>query len=58
MNNWSSFFEMGGHGPYVWGSVVMCLFVVALEIWALGRRRRALATQTDRFAEEGEGSSS
>jgi heme exporter protein D len=58
MNNWVAFFEMGGHGPYIWGSVFMCLLVVALEIWSLGRRRRALAAQAERFAEGAEGFSS
>ena len=58
MKTWSAFFEMGGHGPYVWGSVFMCLLVVGLELWSLGRRRRALATRTARLAEEGGSSSS
>jgi heme exporter protein D len=45
--NWSSpaeFFDMGGHGLFVWGSYGVCLLVMTLEpLLAARRRRRALA---------------
>ena len=45
--NWNSpaeFFEMGGHGLFVWGSYGVCLLVMALEpLLAARRRRQALA---------------
>ena len=44
--NWNSaaeFFEMGGHGMFVWGSYGVCLLVMTLEpLLAVRRRRQAL----------------
>ena len=42
---WSSateFFAMGGYGLYIWGSYGMTALVIALELFALVKRRRAL----------------
>lgn len=48
MKTLPEFFHMGGHGPYVWGSVFMCALVIVLELWALGRRRSALVSEAAR----------
>ena len=44
--NWNSaseFFDMGGHGFFVWGSYAVCLLVMTLEpLLAVRRRRQAL----------------
>jgi heme exporter protein D len=40
--NWSDFLAMGGYGTYVWGSFGVALLVVALELWGLRQRRKAL----------------
>lgn len=42
---WSSaaeFFAMGGYGLYIWGAYGMTALVIALELVALVKRRRAL----------------
>ena len=31
--SWSQFWEMGGYGFYVWGSMGMTFLFVLLEIW-------------------------
>jgi len=41
------FLAMGGYGPYVWGSFGMVALVLALELWALRQRRKALASEID-----------
>jgi heme exporter protein D len=41
--NWNSaseFFDMGGHGLFVWGSYAVCLLVMTLEPLLAARRRR------------------
>ena len=51
--NWNSaseFFDMGGHGLFVWGSYAVCLLVMTLEPLLAARRRRQalnLAAQQD-----------
>ena len=44
--NWNSaseFFDMGGHGLFVWGSYAICLLVMTVEpVLAARRRRQAL----------------
>ncbi|MFM8770301.1 MAG: heme exporter protein CcmD [Rubrivivax sp.] len=44
--NWNSaseFFDMGGHGLFVWGSYAVCLLVMTVEpVLAVRRRRQAL----------------
>jgi heme exporter protein D len=42
---WSSaaeFFAMGGYGLYIWGAYGVTALVIALELVALEKRRRAL----------------
>jgi len=42
--NWGSFGEflaMGGYGLYVWGSYVITLLLIALELALLAARHRA-----------------
>jgi heme exporter protein D len=46
--NWNSaaeFFDMGGHGLFVWGSYGVCLLVMTLEPLLAARRRRQALTQ-------------
>ena len=41
---WSSatdFFAMGGYGLYIWGAYGMTALVIAFELAALAKRRRA-----------------
>jgi heme exporter protein D len=38
----AEFFAMGGYGLYVWGAYGMTALVIALELVALVKRRRAL----------------
>ena len=55
--NWNSaaeFFDMGGHGLFVWGSYGVCLLVMTLEpLLAVRRRRQALK---EAAAQQGSGS--
>jgi heme exporter protein D len=47
---WSSlddFLAMGGYGPYVWGSFGMVALAIAVELWALRQRRKALAMENE-----------
>ena len=39
--SWNDFVTMGGHGPYVWGSVLVVIGAVAGELVLAGWRRRA-----------------
>lgn len=55
MKTWYEFIDMGGHGPYIWGSLLMCFGVIALELWALRSRRRGLADESARDMQGGEG---
>ena len=41
-SSWSEFVAMGGYGLYVWGSFGVTAAVIALEVWFIGARRRAL----------------
>jgi len=40
--SWQNFFAMGGYGLYVWGSYVVTLVVLMVEIAALITRRRGV----------------
>ena len=43
--SWSSlseFFSMGGYGFYVWGSYIVTLICIAIEISSILKRRRTL----------------
>jgi heme exporter protein D len=39
--SWSDFTAMGGYGLYVWGSYLVTFALMALEVSAVRRRRRA-----------------
>lgn len=41
-NSVSEFVAMGGYGLYVWGSFGATALVIALEVFLLGQRRKAL----------------
>lgn len=41
-NSWSEFARMGGYGLYVWGSVLVVLAAMAVELFELAQRRRAV----------------
>lgn len=41
--NWeslSAFIDMGGRGSFVWGAYGVTAALIAVELWALSRRRR------------------
>ena len=31
--NWNQFWEMGGYGLYVWGSMTVTVACMAIEVW-------------------------
>lgn len=37
-DSWSAFFEMGGYGLYVWGSVILTFALIFGEIFSLAIR--------------------
>jgi heme exporter protein D len=39
------FLAMGGYGLYVWGSFGVTALAMAVELYALRRRRKALASE-------------
>ena len=42
--SWSQFWHMGGYAVYVWGSVGVCVALLALEVlWARRQRGQTLA---------------
>ena len=41
-DSWSDFLRMGGYGPYVWGSLGVMVLAMAVEVWQVAARRRAL----------------
>mgnify|MGYP000090092790 CR=1 FL=1 len=41
----SDFLAMGGHGLYVWGSFGVTAVALAVELWAMGRRRQQALTE-------------
>ena len=51
--NWQAFWAMGGYAPYVWGSFGMFALVLAVELWALRARRRALGADAALPADPG-----
>ena len=38
--SWSAFWQMGGAAPFVWGSYRLTVFLVAVELIMVARRRR------------------
>ena len=45
---------MGGYGLYVWGSLAMCVLVIASELLALRSQRRALLAEAATPGGDGE----
>ena len=51
--SWSQFWDMGGYGLYVWGSMGMTALFILLEIWqARQAHRNALALARSESQEE------
>jgi heme exporter protein D len=52
--SWSQFWDMGGYGLYVWGSMAVTALCMGLEVWlARQAQRQALALAcTEAEAEE------
>jgi heme exporter protein D len=46
-NSLAEFLAMGGYGLYVWGSYGVTALVLAVELWSLRARRKALASEID-----------
>ena len=43
-DSWSQFWDMGGYGLYVWGSMAVTALCMGLEVWlARQTQRQALA---------------
>jgi len=40
--SWSNFWMMGGYGFYVWGSYLITLICIVLELGLLARHKRML----------------
>ncbi len=40
--SWSNFIDMGGRGFYVWGSYLITLVCIVLELGLLARHKRTL----------------
>ena len=39
-----AFLDMGGYGLYVWGSYGVAVLAVAVELWSIRSRRKALSS--------------
>ncbi|HRO57979.1 MAG TPA: heme exporter protein CcmD [Burkholderiaceae bacterium] len=48
----SEWLAMGGHGFYIWSSYGMLALAVAIELWALRRRRQAAWRHVEDFRAE------
>jgi heme exporter protein D len=46
-SSWSEFWSMGGYGPYVWGSYAVTFVLLALEVFMVIKRKRAIARSTN-----------
>lgn len=44
--DWALLWDMGGHGPYVWGVYLCSAALIAAEAWALVRRHRCVQAAT------------
>lgn len=47
-SSWPEFLAMGGYAPYVWGSFGVAALAIAIELWSLRARRKALMMESDR----------
>ena len=43
--SWSQFWDMGGYGLYVWGSMGVTVAGMAIEVWQARLARKQLLTQ-------------
>jgi heme exporter protein D len=48
--SWDNFLRMGGYGFFVWGSYVMAMAILVIEVWQLKVRRRRAVTELRREA--------
>ena len=44
-DSWNQFWDMGGYGLYVWGSMGVTVACVAIEVWQARLARKQLLTQ-------------
>ena len=49
-SSWADFFNMGGHGLYVWTSYAITFLVVTYNLIAPVRRKQSIKTQVQRQA--------
>lgn len=47
--SWSAFWDMGGAGPFVWGSYAVTAVLVALELFFVLRRRKETVRRLSRL---------
>ncbi|MBT9613319.1 MAG: heme exporter protein CcmD [Burkholderiales bacterium] len=47
--SWSNFIDMGGRGFYVWGSYLITLICIVLELGQLARHKRTLWQRLTQF---------
>lgn len=47
--SWQDFWSMGGYGLYVWGSYVVAIIVILIEIILLGRGHKHTLTRLKRL---------
>lgn len=49
-SNWQDFWDMGGHGLYVWGAYAVTLAVVVTEVVVLVVKRRSILDHLGRLS--------
>lgn len=49
-DSWAAFFEMGGHGVFVWSVYVLVLLVLAFLTWLPLHRKRSFFIQQSMLA--------
>ena len=47
--SWSNFIDMGGRGFYVWGSYLITLVCIVLELGLLARHQRTVGQRLTRI---------
>ena len=48
----AEFLHMGGHGFYIWGSYGTALFLVLVEVFFVGKRRKKAKEQLEQMEAE------
>lgn len=54
MESWAEFFNMGGHGPYIWSSFVIAVLVMsglAIQSWLDFKKQKRLVAELEARAE-------